>query len=54
MKIIHEGHKDDKCKSCFSQSQHLKRHIRTIHKGHEDYKCESCGKFFSQNPCNST
>ena len=48
--VVHEGHKDHKCKSCgksFSQPGNLKKHIHKIHKGHKDHKCVFCGKSFS-------
>ena len=48
--IVHDRHKDYKCKSCgesFIRARHLKNHIHTIHEGHKDYKCESCDKSFS-------
>ena len=46
-----EGQRDNwKCDHCgktFTQSGHLKYHIRVVHEGQRDHKCDICGKSFT-------
>ena len=46
-----EGQRNYKCNICgksFTQSNHLKTHIKAVHEGQRNYKCDSCGKPFTQ------
>ena len=50
-KTIHEGQRNYNCNSCeksFTQSGHLKRHIKGLHEGQRNCKCDSCGKSYTQ------
>ena len=38
------NHKCDSCQKWFTDSGHLKYHMKAFHEGLRNYKCESCGK----------